>query len=68
MMLKDVQDHSRATWKCLLKEDVNSLGMAELGHTEGGLLIQAEYETAFKELCSKEQKKDICHGIILNGQ
>ena len=64
-ILKDVRDHSGAAWKCLLKEDVDSLGMATLHYNQCGLLIRAEYEIAFEELCSK---KDICRGVVLTGQ
>jgi hypothetical protein len=68
LILHDVQDHSGGTWKCLLKEDLKFLELENLDYTEGGLLVQAEYETAFKALCFKKQQKDLCHGVVLTGQ
>ena len=70
-ILKDVRDYdsgATSSWKCVPEEDLKLLELDKLGYTHDGLLIRAEYETIFTDLCSKEKKKKICRGVVLTGQ
>ena len=57
VILEEILDHEGNTWKYVPKKHIDSLEMNQLGYSEKGLLVRAEYNVTFDALCLKAEKK-----------
>ena len=57
VILEDISDHEGNSWKSVSKKHIDSLEMNQLGYSEKGLLVRAEYNVTFDALCLKAEKK-----------
>lgn len=68
--LQDISEDEGNALKYLPKKYLDTLEISWLGYSEVGLLIRAEYDTAWKELSLRAQAaiKLKCSGMVVAGQ
>jgi hypothetical protein len=68
--LQDISEDEENALKYLPKKYLDALEISQLGYSEGGLLVRAEYDAAWKELSLRAQvaKKLKCSGMVVAGQ